>query len=352
MPSVLLPIIAAILLLGAPGAVADEIRVAQATDLAQVQQTSNRAANVLAAAQKRERSIESQKAALRETYNQQLSEVDKLKRARASWRRDSKLRAQKARSQKTALALQEVDRKLRIERAAVSRARKALAVAIDKELELAPNQARQTYLRSMLAKIRVGLRKAPKKIAMPELALDEFADPEELLEQIALIERAEAKLAREQGSLSRRAEHYAHMELLRSKRLRADALGAFDEDGVRRSTGHVGSEKSGRSSDGASPAGAGADLAETDSPIDPAPPEQSPEDDFTGGSTFEAASVVLADVVDSGTQDALRRAHRSSSPKTKALAAKRAQVQVSDRLTRLRASKAKIRRHLQRLQKR
>jgi hypothetical protein len=62
--------------------------------------------------------------------------------------------------------------------------------------------------------------------------------------------------------------------------------------------------------------------------------------------------VVLADVVDSGTRDALRRAQLSKSPKTKALAAKRAQGQVEDRLQRLRASKLLIQRHLDRLKKR
>lgn len=354
MPSVLISIIAAFQLLGAPEAVADETPVAQVVQTSQVQQASNRAANGLAAAQKRQRSLQAEKAALRKTYNKQLSEVDKLKLARASWRRDRKLRDQKARSQKTALALQQLDHKLRSQVVAVGKARKALALAIDKELDLSPSPARQTYLRSMLGKVRVGLRKAPRKIAMPDLELDEFADPEELLEQIALIERAEAKLAREQKSLTRRAKHYAHMDTLRSKRLRADALGAFDEDGVRRSTGHVASGKNNRNSadPSSSAGGAGADL-ETDTAGDSAPPQSPNDDGFTGPTdTFEAASVVLADVVDSGTQDALRRAHRSSSPKIKAQAAKRAQVQVSERLTRLRASKAMIRRHLKRLQKR
>jgi hypothetical protein len=352
MSSVLINLVAFIHLLGAPEAVADETRVAQAVQVSQVQETSNRAANALAAAQKKQRSIEAEKAKLRTTYNKQLAQVDKLKRARASWRRDRQLRDQKARSQKTALALKEVDRKLRSQRSAVSKARKALATAIDKELDLSPTPARQTYLKSMLGKVRVGLRVAPKKISMPELELDEFADPEELLEQIALIERAEAKLAREQASLTRRADYYARMETLRSKRQRADALGVFDEDGVRRSTGHVGN-KNDRNSDSSTTGGAGADLADSESAGEPAP--QSPSnDDFGGGGggSFEAASVVLADVVDSGTQDALRRAHRSNSPKTKAAAAKRAKDQVSDRLLRLRASKAKIRRHLKRLQKR
>ncbi len=348
MPSILIPIIAAFHLLGVPEVMADETRVAQAVESSQYQDSSNRAANALAASQKRLKSIRLEKAELRKVYNKQLAEVDKLKRARASWRRDRKLRDQKARSQKTALKLKTVFGKLRTQLSVVSKARKRLALAIDKELDHSPSQARQSYLRSMLGKVRVGLRKAPKKIAMPELELDEYADPEELLEQIALIERAEAKLAAEQKLLSRRAAHFGHMQALRSKRNRSDALGAFDSDGVRRSTGHVGSSKSnGRDSGQGGPSSDGA--LDSESAGEPSP---APGDDFSDGGGFEAASVVLADVVDSGTQDALRRAHRSKSPKTKAQAAKRAQGQVEDRLRRLRAGKLLIRRHLERLKKR
>ncbi len=350
MTSILIPIIAAFQLLGAPAALADETRVAQAAEVAEHQQDSNRAANRLAASQKRLSAVRAEKAALRSVYNKQLGEVDKLKRSRASWRRDRKLRDQKARSQKTAVALKKVDGKLRSELARVSKARKSLALAIDKELNHSPNRARQSYLSSMLAKVRVGLRKAPKKISMPELELDEYADPEELLEQIALIERAEKKLATEQRLLSRRAAHFDRMEALRSKRNRSDALGAFDSDGVRRSTGHLG-DKAGRDSSQGTGAGGldGAADAESGNEPSPSPPQG---DDFSDADSFQAASVVLADVVDSGTQDALRRAHRSKSPKTKALAAKRAHGQVKARLSRLRAGKLRIRRHLDRLKKR
>ncbi len=355
MTSILIPIIAAFHLMGVPEAVADEARVtrvAQAAELLQAQQKSNLAANALAANQKRLKAVRLEKAALRTVYNKQLSEVDKLKRSRASWRRDRKLRDQKARSQKTALALKEVDRRLRARLVAVSKARKSLALAIDRELDQSPTAARQSYLRSMLGKVKVGLRKAPKKIAMPELELDEYADPEELLEQIALINRAEAKLAAEQKSLSRRAEHFGRMQALRDKRNRSDELGAFDSDGVRRTTGRVSGSKDGRQSEEQGNDASGAGLSDGGGDAESPSPSPPAGDDFQDGETFATASVVLADVVDSGTQDALRRAHRSKSPKTKALAAKRAHGQVSDRIKRLRASRARIQRHLQRLNKR
>jgi hypothetical protein len=354
MPAFFIAIIAAITLLGIPEAGADGTRVAQAAAVSQAQHASNRAANALAASQKSLKAVRAEKAALRTIYNEQLAEVDKLKRSRASWRRDRQLREQKARSQKTALALKAIDQKLKARLTAVSKARTALASAIDKELDESPTQARQTYLQSMLGQVRVGLRQAPKKISMPELELDEFADPEELMEQIALIERAEKKLAAEQASLSRRAAHFDKMEALRSKRNRSDALGAFDPDGVRRSTGHIGESKDSRDSGSTSTSGlgqgSGADAES--SPNSPSPPPGGTDDFSDDSSSFAVASVVLADVVDSGTRDALRRAQLSKSPKTKALAAKRAQGQVEDRLQRLRASKLLIQRHLDRLKKR
>ena len=351
MSSLFLPIITIIQLLGLPDVQADDVvRVAQAAEVDKSQVASNQAVNRLAAFQKKERALKLEKSKLRSTYNKQLAEVDKLKRARASWRRDRKLREQKATSQKTAIALQALDRKLRSQAVLVSKARTALAKAIDQEINLGPTLARRAYLKSMLGKVRSGLRKAPKKITMPDLELDEFADPEELIEQIALIERAEAKLARQEKSLARRAQHYNHMEVLRSKRQRANELGVFDNDDVRNSGGRANSKSRGSNADlEASSPDPSSGGAQSDGFTDSGapPPGESP----TGvgeTSSLEISSVVLADVVDAGTQDALRRAHRSTSPRTKAVAAKRAHAQVSDRLARLRASKARIRRHLKR----
>lgn len=356
MSSFLIPMLAAFKLLGAPDVAVDKTRVAQAVEPSRAQASgaralTDRASARLESAQRRQRSLQVQMATLRRKYNKQLSEVDRLKRARASWRRDRLLREQKARSQKTALALRGLERKLRTRRSSVSRERKALAQAIDRELSLGPSRSRREELRKMLGKVRSGLKEAPKRIAMPELELDELADPEELVEQIRLIERAEARLAEEEASLQRREKYYAHMDALRSKRRRADALGAFEDDNVRRTTGRVGSEKNGRAAGEEdaeqSPDGASGLSEPSADPAPGAPSDGADLQDSGGG--FRASSIVLADVLDAGTQSALRRAQRSSSPRTKAQAAKQARRQVSERLRRLRASKARIRRHLKRL---
>lgn len=357
MPAILIHCFAAFQLLAAPATATDTVneavvRVAQAapatSELTLAGRHSNGAAGRLSAAQKREAVLVKQKAKLRATYNKQLGEVDKLKRARASWRRDRSLREQKARSQKTAIALQSADTRLRAQRTLVVRERKATVRAVEKELALSPSSVRTRYLRGVLKSAKRGLAERAKKISMPDLELDEFADPEELLEQIELIERAEAKLALQESSLQRRAKHYAHMDALRSKRNRAEELGAFDNDNVRRSTGRTSTGASRQGQDDGNESGLGVGGG-AESPSDSsAPPEA--DTDFSGPS-FEASSVVLSDVVDSGTQDALRRAHRSSSPRTKAAAARRAHKQVQDRLTRLKSSKARIRAHLKRYSK-
>lgn len=330
--------------MAAPGAATDSaqkaVRVAQASPVASgltaAGRHSNGAAARLASARKREAALVRQMAELRETYNKQLGAVDKLKKSRASWRRDRKLRKQKARSQKTALALKSADAQLRAQRVLVKRERKATVRAIEKELALSPSVVRTRFLAGVLKNARRGLAAKPKKISMPDLEFDAFSDPEELLEQIALIERAEAKLAREEASLQRRESHYAHMDALRSKRDRAEELVAFENDNVRRSTGRTQNGSSRQADDGADVSGGA--LSEAGAP----------EAGNESGASFETSSVVLSDVVDSGTQDALRRAHRSSSPRTKADAARRAHKQVQERLKRLRASKARIKAHLRR----
>lgn len=360
MHSFLVPFIAAVQLLGLSDSAADDAErtatvVAQVSPSATALRTTTDSSVVrLAYLQKAKKQTTIEKQRLRKTYNSQLAEVDRLKRARASWRRDRELREQKARSQKTAVALQKLETKLRSQHAVVVKQRKHLATAIGRELQAGPDSARRAFLSAALKRARASLRKSPRKIQIPDLELDEFADPEELLEQISLIERAEAELARQEKFLSRRADHYSHMDALRSKHVRAGELGAFDDDNVRRTTGRVGSDGR-KSASGDQDDGAGAlnDSASSPSPSED-PGDIGGNDSGFGGddSGFAAASIVLADVVDPGTQSALRRAGRSTSPRAKAKVARQAHEQVKARLERLRASKGRIKGHLKRLRRR
>lgn len=346
---------------GAPGGPAPvasaPVRVAQAAPRAESAATDRAAARV-AATERRRRALRADKDRLRGVYNRQLQEIDRLKAQRRSWRRDRQLAEQKAESQRTALALGKIDRELRALSARLGSERKALAAAIDREIGAGATGARLTRLVSLRAAVRRALRPPVRKILIPDAELDELADPEELIEQIAMLEHAETELAREEAALAQRAARYQRMADLRAKRQRADDLGELDDDGVRRTTTRVAAASSGdrgTSADSESQDGAGAPTGPGEPPGGGADDGDSggfgggePSDPGPGGSLSDV-SIVLSDVVDASTRDALRRADRSSDPAAKARAARRAKVQVEARLERLRKSRLRIETYLRRL---
>jgi len=278
-------------------------------------------------------------------YSKQLSELDALKRQRASWRRDRQIRSRKSTSQAVARKLSAFDRELRTMNKQVRSAQKKLLVAIEAELRLGVSSTRRAMLSKMRRPIVRALRKKARKIVLPDDELDELADPEELAEQAALLLQAERQLLKEQRGLEKRAERYGRMAELRSKRERSEELSQFDDNQVRRSTGRLNDPKSrgggdglhNESSDGA--AGLGSPDPSDDGP--PEPPGTDADLGGTGGD-FSTASVVLADVIGATAVDALRRAGQSSDPRVKARAAKRARNQVKARLERLRARRKAI----------
>jgi hypothetical protein len=359
MPLLLQPLVLALHLLvpGALGApVAAQPVAAQpagqgAATAAARSATDRAAAEVAGAATARSQKL-TDKQRLARQYDAELAEIDRLKRTRASWRRDRQIAAKKAESQATARALAAVDGELRAADARLARARKAMIAAIDGELRA--GSARGPYLTKLRGEIDAQLRPRVRKLVLPDESLDVLADPDELAQQVALLERAELELRREQRLLAVREERYGKMARLRDQRDRAAELSQPDDEAVRRTTG------------AANPAsGRGAADEQSDAPSSGAPPEDGAggggggEGDFgndgaapdplTGGDDgagFEASSVVLADVVDRTTADALRRAGRSSDPRARAEAAARARKQVELRLERLTRSRALIQKHL------
>ena len=353
MAEMLLPLTAALQLLvasppAAPTAVAQagaEVTVASSTD---------RAVSAVFASERTRRRLLSEKTRLRGIYNQQLAEVDRLKRGRASWRRERQLKTQKAKSQTTAVQLAHTDVQLRKVDRQLRTLRTRMIKAIDKELAMTPSAQRTARLRKWRSGARGQIRKRVKKIVLPDARLDELADPEELLEQIALIEQVEAELAREERTLARRANRYASMDALRRKRMRARDMAALDDDFVRRSTGRSvdSAGKDGRNS-GASQGGGLSDGLGAEADVDdvPSPPESS---DFGAESEpdpggLQTSSLVLADVVDASTVDALKRADQSSNPATKLRVANQARKQLLERMKNLRLGRERIERHLRQL---
>jgi hypothetical protein len=296
-----------------------------------------------------------EKRSLSATYARQLAELDRLKQSKASWRRDRQIRAKKAESQATGARLSRVDAELRVLDAQLKVQRESLLAAIARELaDGSASPTRRAVLEKLRGQVAAVLRPRARRIILPDDSLDELADPEELAEQIALIAQAEKELAQERQVLRQREDRYTRWAVLRDQRERAGQLSEFDDDQVRRSTGRTG--KSGRDNgsgggataeddqgDSASPGAGGAEPPGEDPGDGGSPPPSGPD------ASFDTSSVVLADVVDSSTIDALKRAGRSSNPRARADAAQRARKQVEQRLERLQKSRKLIQAHLNKL---
>lgn len=346
-------------LLGAPAAAAGPVRrVAQSAPQATAagrQLATDRATSGVSRllGQRDQRVVE--KRSLSATYARQLAELDRLKQSKASWRRDRQIRAKKAESQATGARLSRVDAELRVLDAQLKVQRESLLAAIARELaDGSASPTRRAVLERLRGQVAAVLRPRARKIILPDDSLDELADPEELAEQIALIARAEKELAQERQVLRQREDRYTRWAVLRDQRERAGQMSDLDDDQVRRSTGRTG--KAGRDNgsgggstaeddqgDSASPGAGGAEPPAEDPGDGGSPPPSGPD------ASFDASSVVLADVVDSSTIDALKRAGRSSNPRERAVAAARARKQVEQRLDRLANSRKLIQKHLNKL---
>lgn len=347
------------------------VRVAQAAPQSPAARATDRAAGEVAGLVQLRARRRADKRALAQVYDGQLRQLDRLKRGKPSWRRDHQVQSMKAESQATAEKLSRADATLRAIDAQLVRARRTLLDAIRTELAqttLAP--ARRTELAHMQRQVAALLRPPPRKIILPDDTLDELADPEELAEQIALIAQAEKELARQDAVLTHREQRYARMTRLREVRDRASEMNDLDDDQVRRggrpsatrgagatsggaadspspgAGGTSGGGGAGSGGSGGDSGGAGGSPPPTDPGNDSSPPAGGSSLDDT---SFEQSSIILADVVDATTIDALRRASRSSDPRARAQAAARARAQVEKRLERLRRSRALIQRHLRAL---
>lgn len=312
----------------------------QVADLARA--TTREAEQVAALERERTQGL-AEKARLARLYEGQLQELDRLKQQRASWRRDRLIRDQLRASHDTAAALAAADQRIRRTSAALAAQRQRLVAAVERELAAGPAPARRPILARWRAGAQRQQRRDVKKIVLPDERIDPLADPEELEDHAALLRQGEAELARELERLDLQAQRYRYMATLSAKRDRAAELGRLDDDQPRRTTG--------RSS--ATP-GAGDGEAAAPPPVSdaPAPPPSLPEDPVDSGmpnddrdspgDSLNGLDVVLADVVDTSTADALRAADRSGNPAVKARAAERASAQVRARLERLRAQRTRI----------
>ncbi|MCG8425703.1 MAG: hypothetical protein MJE77_48100 [Proteobacteria bacterium] len=306
------------------------------------------------------------KASLARQYDSQLAEIDRLKRSRASWRRDRLIRDRMGKSHGTAKKLASVASRLRRLESREREARRELAAAIDRELAAVPSSARRAALLGWRRDAVRGLRRDAKTIVLPDQRIDPLADPEELEYQVSLIRQSEKQLTRELARLGVQARRYRRMVAMRQTRQRAAALGSMDDDRPRRSSA---GRRDTADRDGNAAGGAGTptpDSSETPTgSTDGAGGlgHDSGSDGQEGGSDGQNSGldgaggdpmfdVVLANVIDAPTIDALRAAETSGDPAVKARAAERAREQVERRLERLKKRRNEIQKRANRLRRR
>ena len=267
--------------------------------------------------------LSSQKVQLLRRQQQQLVAVDRLKREKASWRKDRELNAALADANDTAKRLGVIDAQLRAANQQVANARQAAVIAIDVERATATGVrlAELNRLRVQLAPVAP----APKKIVLPNAEIDPLADPNELEQQVKEILAIEKQLDAQRRGLDQQSKDLLAVGNLRQAHDRAGELSTRDDDQP-----HRGAPRSGGRSDEAS---------------------ASPNDAVgTGGGNFgsdksqslESTAVVLGEVIDRSTIDSLNRASKSTDPKTRAEAAARAAKAVSDRLQKLKNQRLMI----------
>lgn len=254
-------------------------------------------------------------------YAKELAAIDRIKKQKRSWRRDRELQDALAEANETAGQLQTLARQLADAQAELSRARQALVAAIDAELASGAIGARAQLLARMRLQVAPA-RHAVRRIVMPDMKIDPYADPEELDQQAAAFREAEAALQRQVVGLEEQHKELQAIAELRVQHDRSIELDRRDDNAPRRGPGSA----------SRTPGFGG--------------PEVQPRDDLGGGvSMFEAdAAAVLADVVDVSITDGLTRAQRSNDPAQRAAAVGRARDAVATQLERLRKKRAEIER--------
>jgi phage shock protein A len=331
-----LAVLALAFVLGTTGAATAQARstaTAPRARVAQVQTAVERAAAAVVKAEGARAQLVTERARLARRYESELAEIDKLKRQKASWRRDRALRGKLAASFETARALETLAGKLKRADADVVRARAAAVVSVDQALITASGPARADLERKRRA--WAPAPPPPRKIIIPDEALDPLADPEELEERAAELRDVEAELGREIARLEQQATRYDRMAQLRKQHERAAELAVRDESDPRR----IGTTARGGAfeSNDAVADGAGAPPNQEDSP--------GTGGGLSGGDPSGDSrdfATALTDVVDPSTVDALRRAERSTDPSARAAAARRARDAVNQRLATMRKKRAAI----------
>jgi hypothetical protein len=322
---VVLALLGAGVAVGQPG---DPVALAAATDAAQGKLTKD---------QRERAALAATKATLAKRYDAELAAIDRLKQQRKSWRRERQLQDAQAKALDTSKELATLSQKIATRDAAIAADKRALVAAIDAELPSATG-ARKTTITATRAAAVPRLAAKAHKIVVPDGEIDPLADPEELDQQATAMRASEAELAKQVDALDAQTKRLVKAAELRKAHDRAGDLASRDDDAPRRGgTGTAGGTR-GPNALGEDANGAPQDGSDG---LDPGDGEAPPLDDMDGFTGDETA-VVLAEVIDPSTGDALRKAGRTSDPATKAEAAKRARKEVAAKLEALKKQRAAV----------
>jgi hypothetical protein len=315
----------------------------------------DKARTSVAAAEQKVGQLAAQRSQLTARYQQQLAAIDRLKKQKASWRRDRELNSAQADANDTAKRLTSLDKQLVAAQQALVTSKRAVVVAIDVELAAGAAGTRAQQLAALRAKLAPAAP-APKKIVIPDAEIDPLADPQELEQQAAALAAVEKQLDAQRKGLDEQQKDLTLVAELRSAHERAGELSTRDDDqpqrgaprGGRDNTASEQAPTAGASSGGAS-GGAGAGSGAGGGNGDDASGgggESFGGDKLTGATsttTFEtSAAVALGEVIDRSTIDGLVRASRSGDPKQRAEAAKQARDAVAKRLEQLKKKRVMI----------
>ena len=282
-----------------------------------------------------------QRSTVAQRYQDQLAAVDRLKKQKASWRRDRELRQTLADSADTANQLSALNTQLATAARALVQARNELVAAIDREKPTAAGP-RVAELDKLRTQVTATIGPAPKKIVLPDAEVDPLADPEELDQQAQAIAETEQQLANQVAGLDAQAAELAHVADLRKHNERAKDLMLAEDDQPHRNVQH---SSGGDRGDSLSPSptngaagGAGAGQGGTTGGND-----TGGNFNNNSGTSFETeATFVLGEVIDRTTIDGLTRAQRSGDPAKRAEAARSARDAVKQRLDQLAKKRAQI----------
>lgn len=282
------------------------------------------------AAERRVAQLAAQRASLAKRYQDELDTIDRLKKQKASWRRDREVSSNMSDAKETADQLTQTTRELQVAQAALATARKQLVVAIDTELKASPSAARTRDLQRLRAQIAPASDPAPRRIMIPDTEIDPLADPEELEQRAAELRASEDELNRQVVGLDAQAKELDQIALVKKQHERSADMFNRDDDQPHRNA-HT-TSAGGQTLD---TGGAGAAA--------PSSSDHGAGGAIVGSSRFESdAAVVLSEVVDAKTLDSLAAAQRSGDPAQRAEAAHKAHDAVARRLADLRKKRGEI----------